>query len=86
MNLCMKFMFQDTLGQEELKIIQGLTKPKYFIPVHGEQKHLQKHAELAYQMGIPKENVFIGNIGNVIELNRDYMKQLPDGSRWSGTC
>ena len=64
--------------QEELKIIQGLTKPKYFIPVHGEQKHLQKHAELAYQMGIPKENVFIGNIGNVIELNRDYMKQLPD--------
>ncbi len=64
--------------QEELKIIQGLTKPKYFIPVHGEQKHLQKHAELAYQMGIPKENVFIGNIGNVIELNRDYIKQLPD--------
>ena len=64
--------------QEELKIIQGLTKPKYFIPVHGEQKHLQKHAELAYQMGIPKENVFIGNIGKVIELNRDYIKQLPD--------
>lgn len=64
--------------REELKIIQGLTKPKYFIPVHGEQKHLHKHAELAYKMGMPKENVFIGNIGNVIELNRDYMKQLPD--------
>lgn len=63
--------------QEELKIIQGLTKPKYFIPVHGEQKHLIKHANLAMEMGIPKENIFIGDIGNVIELNKDHMRQLP---------
>ncbi|MGN0551542.1 MAG: RNase J family beta-CASP ribonuclease [Acutalibacteraceae bacterium] len=62
--------------QEELKIIHGLTKPQYFIPVHGEQKHLRKHASLAYSMGMDKKNVFIGDIGNVIELNKDYMKQL----------
>lgn len=63
--------------QEELKIIQGLTKPKYFIPVHGEQKHLAKHAALAMEMGIPRENIFIGDIGSVIELNKQSMKQLP---------
>ena len=63
--------------QEELKIIQGLTKPKYFIPVHGEQKHLVKHANLAMDMGMPRQNIFIGDIGNVIELSRNSMKQLP---------
>lgn len=64
--------------QEELKIIHGLVKPKYFIPVHGEQKHLQKHAGLAMAMGRPRENIFIGDIGNVLELHEDYMKQLGD--------
>ncbi len=63
--------------QEELKIIQGLTKPKYFIPVHGEQKHLRKHAQLAMEMGMPRSNIFIGDIGNVIELNKNHIKQLP---------
>ncbi len=63
--------------QEELKIIHGLTKPKYFIPVHGEQKHLIKHAQLAIDMGMPRSNIFIGDIGNVVELNKEYMKQLP---------
>ncbi len=63
--------------QEELKIIQGLTKPKYFIPVHGEQKHLIKHAALAMQTGIPRSRIFIGDIGNVVELNKEYIKQLP---------
>ena len=63
--------------QEELKLIQGLTKPKYFIPVHGEQKHLVKHADLAVSMGIPRKNIFIGDIGNVVELGRERMKQLP---------
>ena len=62
--------------QEELKIIQGLTKPKYFIPVHGEQKHLRKHANLAYNMGMDHKNVFIGDVGSVIEINRDYIKEL----------
>ena len=56
--------------REELKIIQGLTKPKYFIPVHGEQKHLVKHSELAMGMGMPRENSFIGDIGNVVELSK----------------
>ncbi len=63
--------------QEELKIMHGLTKPKYFIPVHGEQKHLVKHAQLAMEMGMPRSNIFIGDIGNVVEINRDYMRQLP---------
>lgn len=62
--------------QEELKIMQGLTKPKYFIPVHGEQKHLIKHANLAKGMGMKASNVFIGDIGDVVELNKDYMKKL----------
>lgn len=64
--------------QEELKMIQALTKPKYFIPVHGEQKHLRKHAGVAMSMGMPQENIFIGDIGNAVEINEAYMKQLPD--------
>ena len=63
--------------REELKIIHGLTKPKFFIPVHGEQKHLRKHAELALAMGMEHKNIFIGDIGNVVELNDQYLKQLP---------
>ncbi len=54
--------------QEELKLILNLVRPKYFIPVHGEQKHLQKHAGLAYTMGIPTENVLVTGIGNTIEI------------------
>ena len=64
--------------QEELKMMQALTKPKYFIPVHGEQKHLRKHAGLALMMGMPRENIFIGDVGNVLELAEDHLKQLPD--------
>ena len=64
--------------QEELKMMQALTKPKYFIPVHGEQKHLRKHAGLALMMGMPRENIFIGDVGNVLELSEDHIKQLPD--------
>lgn len=62
--------------QEELKIVQGLIKPKYFIPVHGEQKHLRKHADLAISMGRDPSHVFIGDNGNVLELNENFMKQL----------
>ena len=61
--------------QEELKIIHCLTKPKYFIPVHGEQKHLRKSRDLAIAMGMPKENVYIGDIGSCVELHEDYMKE-----------
>ncbi len=63
--------------REELKIIHGLTKPKFFIPVHGEQKHLRKHAELALSMGMEHKNIFIGDVGNVVEINDTYLKQLP---------
>ena len=60
--------------QEELKLIMGLTKPKYFIPVHGEQKHLRKHAMLAEGMGIPKDNIFIADNGYVAEINNKSIK------------
>ena len=55
--------------QEELKLMLALTKPKYFIPVHGEYKHLKKHAQLAVDMGIPEDHIIIGEIGNVIETD-----------------
>ncbi len=55
--------------QEELKLMLALTKPKYFIPVHGEYKHLKKHAQLAVEMGIPEDHIIIGEIGNVIETD-----------------
>lgn len=64
--------------QGESKIIMGITKPKFFIPVHGEQKHLQKNAELACTMGIPRENIFIGNIGSTVELTADSLNQVAD--------
>ncbi len=60
--------------QEEQKIILSLVKPKYFIPVHGEQKHLYKHAQLAYAMGIDYNSVVIGANGNVFELTNKAIK------------
>lgn len=60
--------------QEELKMMISLTKPKYFIPIHGEYKHLKKHANLAKRMGIPEENIFIADIGQVLETNNATMK------------
>ena len=60
--------------QEELKIMLDIVKPKFFIPVHGEQKHLVKHAGLARAVGVPKENILIASIGNVIELTKTRMK------------
>ena len=53
--------------QEEQKLILSLTKPKYFIPVHGEYKHLMKHKATAVSVGVPEENVIIAGIGSVIE-------------------
>ena len=55
--------------QEELKIIHALCKPRFFIPVHGEQRMLQIHGRLAQQMGTPAKNVHIGEIGTVFELS-----------------
>ncbi len=54
---------------EELKIIHSLIKPKYFMPVHGERMHLKKHAELAVDLGLPEENAFILNNGDILNIN-----------------
>jgi ribonuclease J len=67
-------IFEDThvsghACQEELKIIHTLIKPKYFIPVHGEYRHLKKHAELAVELGTKNKNIFILSSGDVLELN-----------------
>ena len=56
--------------QEELKLIHSLLKPRYFIPVHGEQRHLKLHAQLAESMGMNPKNIFIMNNGEVLELDK----------------
>ena len=61
-------------SQEELKMILALTKPKYFIPVHGEYKHLKKHADLGALMGINKKNIFILENGRVLEITHNSAK------------
>ncbi|MEG0614299.1 MAG: ribonuclease J, partial [Oscillospiraceae bacterium] len=68
--------------QEEQKLILALTKPKFFIPIHGEYKHLKHHSQTAQAMGIPNENIIIGEIGNVIESDGAQMRitsQVPSG-------
>lgn len=60
--------------QEELKLMLALTRPRFFIPVHGEYKHLKKHAMLAHDLGMDKNNIIIGSIGNVIESDGVDMK------------
>ena len=60
--------------QEELKMMMGIVNPKYFIPVHGELKHLRKHAGLAQNMGINKENIIIADNGRVVEISQKGIK------------
>lgn len=64
--------------REELKMMFALIKPKYFIPVHGEYRHLKKHAELAELMGIPSSNIMIPELGFSVEVSRSGLKRLPD--------
>jgi ribonuclease J len=64
--------------REELKIFHALTKPEFFMPIHGEARHLHIHKELAEQMGMPAYNIFIGEIGKVLEIDAK-------GARWAGT-
>ena len=64
--------------QEELKLIHALVKPRFFIPVHGEQRHLQAHSKLAQTMGMEPKNIFISDIGKVLELTKATCK-------WGGT-
>ena len=61
--------------QEEQKLILALTKPKYFIPVHGEYRQLMAHAETAVKMGVAPENIFMSTNGRVIELNENEARQ-----------
>jgi len=56
-------------SQEELKLLLNLVKPKFFVPIHGEYRHLSFHARLAQSVGIPKENTFVLEDGDVLELN-----------------
>ncbi len=64
--------------REELKLIMGVVNPKYFIPVHGEQKHIQKHAALAESVGIPRKNILLADNGTMVELREEGMKILPN--------
>ena len=64
--------------REELKLMHALTKPKYFMPVHGEYRHLIQHKELAESMGMSPQNIFVSDIGKVIEIDES-------GARFNGT-
>lgn len=64
--------------KEELKLIHALTKPKYFMPIHGEYRHLVQHKELAEFMGMPSANIFLSDIGKVLEIDRK-------GAKFNGT-
>ena len=69
--------------QEELKLMHRLVKPKFFIPVHGEYRHLKQHMELAKKLGMPEENVFMLSNGCVFELDKDQGKivsKIPSGN------
>lgn len=57
-------------SQEELKLMINLTRPRFFVPVHGEYRHLVKHAQIAVELGIPRENVFIAENGQILEFTR----------------
>ena len=68
--------------QEEQKLILSLVKPKYFIPVHGDYRHMIAHSETAKSVGIPKENIFMLHNGLVLEMNREsaeYAENVPSG-------
>ncbi len=64
--------------QEELKTMHALTKPKYFMPIHGEYKHLATHRNLAIFLGEKPENIFLSEVGKVLEIDKD-------GARFNGT-
>lgn len=58
-------------NKEELKLIQNLVHPKFFLPVHGEYRHLKQHAELAMELGMDKQNTFIIENGDILALNHE---------------
>lgn len=64
--------------QEDLKFMHALTKPKYFMPIHGERRHLTEHKKLSMLMGTPSENIFVPDLGRVLEIDAS-------GARWGGS-
>ena len=64
--------------REEIKLMMALLKPKYYMPIHGEYRHLYANKDIAEFMGIPSENIFISEIGKVLEIDRS-------GARFNGT-
>ena len=62
--------------REELKMMLGIVRPQYFVPVHGEQKHLLKHAELAESAGIPSSNIVIADNGMLLEVSQKHIKKI----------
>lgn len=60
--------------QEELKLMLALTKPKFFMPIHGEYMHLSSHRDLAISMGMDKKNIFVNKLGDVLELSKNEAK------------
>ena len=69
-------------SQEEMKLLLHLVKPKFFVPVHGELRHLRQHARLAMQLGIPEENTAVIENGNILEFHKGTMKvvdRIPGG-------
>ena len=69
-------------SQEELKLLLNLVKPKFFMPIHGEYRHLSLHAKLAESVGIPKDNTFVLEDGDILELTAESAKK--DGKVASG--
>ena len=62
--------------QEEIKTIHALTKPKFFMPIHGEYRHLKQHKELAMSMGMNARDIILPDLGMQVELTQNYIKQL----------
>ncbi|MBS3811668.1 MAG: ribonuclease J [Halanaerobiales bacterium] len=79
-----KVIYEDVSGvhvsghasQEELKLMMNLTKPKYFLPTHGEYRHMYIHADLAEEIGIKKDNIYIAEIGDVIKFGEEKIEKI----------
>jgi len=65
-------------SREELKLMLNLTDPKYFVPTHGEYRHLYQHASLAKSVGVPEENSYIADVGDVIEFSEDQVRKIDE--------
>ena len=69
--------------REEIKLLMALLKPKYFMPIHGEHRHLYSNKEIAEFMGIPSKNIFVGDLGQVLEVGRrgaGFQGTVPSGN------